>query len=313
MANTQLTQYQQYIFGELKAEDVKTIQETIAKDCNESQFRLFMAVAKAADANPLLGEIHPSVFSGKLTWQFGIEFYVRKAKETDGFRGHDVQLVHENHVFKRYRKRGEDGRYYDDFIHEAEEKEDGSVISGYAIAYKEGMPPFFVYMTVAEVEHYKRSSIGMQKTMWTNNFNDMFKKHMLKRALKGAFGIKFEDASADNAPDSYEPTHRRDVTEEVNAASQSANNQQQPDRPKEQSQEQHKKPEDTKPLIEEVGKKLLELGIIEKPAKTAYFEENGIKFKDPKNPTVAEIKGLIKLLDLHIAEKQQVEQDELPV
>src|SRR5690606_10297347 len=76
--------------------------------------------------------------------------------------------------------------------------------------------PFTVIMEVAEVEHFKRSNTGMQKTMWTNFFNDIFKKHIARRALNAAFELNFDDetvaeSSGDNIPE-YRPTERKDIT-----------------------------------------------------------------------------------------------------
>ena len=170
----QVTLYQSSIFGELTEQDAKTIHETIAVGTTESQFRLFMSIAKTMDANILRGEIHPSVFSGKLSVQYGIDYYIRKAKETNSYRGYDVQLVHENDTYSVKRKRADDGRYYDEIVHEWEGNR-GKVVRGYALAYKDGFQPFMVEMDIEEVEHWKASAIGMQKTMWTKQFNDMFK------------------------------------------------------------------------------------------------------------------------------------------
>jgi recombination protein RecT len=311
--STQLAAYQNYAFGDLKPEDIITIKETIAKDCNDSQFRLFMSVAKAADANPLLSEIHPSVFSGKLTWQFGIEFFVRKAKETDGYFGHDVQLIHDNHTFKRIRTRSEDGRYFDDIVHESEGR-DGAVVAGYAFAYKKGFPPFMVYMDVEEVEHYKRSAIGMQKTMWTNNFNDMFKKHMLKRALKAAFGIKFDDASSSSDSDESPGTIRKDITSEATETPSPSKHPEQPidvtPDPVPPSSE-----DERKALSKQLKSKLDVLGVpSNKDGATErgeYYKLIGFEFFDPTNPSEEEIKKLLRLLEMKIAEKVAADDEPL--
>ncbi|MDN4525355.1 RecT family recombinase [Fictibacillus fluitans] len=201
------------VYGDLTEQDVVTVRETIGKDCNESQFKLFMSICKSSGANPILNEIYPAVRGGQLTVQFGIDFYVRKAKEHESYLGYDVQLVHENDEFKMHQEKGDDGRYFMVIDDHSFGFPRGRVVGGYAIAYREGLKPFTVIMETDEVEHYKKSNIGMQKTMWTNNFNDMFKKHMTRRALKGAFDLKFEEdgVQAETAP-SYEPGQRKDIT-----------------------------------------------------------------------------------------------------
>ncbi|MGG3320874.1 RecT family recombinase [Brevibacillus centrosporus] len=282
-------------FGELTEQDIVTVRETIAKDCNESQFRLFMGIAKSSGANPLLQEIHPSVFQNKLTVQFGIDFHVRKAKETEGYQGYDVQLVHDNDTFKMHQEKAEDGRYYAVIDEHSWGVPRGKVVGGYAIAYKEGYAPFTVVMDVEEVEHFKRSQIGMQKTMWTNYFNDMFKKHMTRRALKAAFGLRFDDVeSADAGPAAYEPQQRKDITAEVEQMATEPKTQEAPVEDDETSK--------LKKARDEMKKKFALLGITDSDAMGAYIAEH-CKTKGEK-PTLVEITGLLKIMDMHIAEKQ---------
>jgi recombination protein RecT len=303
--STQLTVYQSYAFGDLLPEDVKTIHETIAKDCNESQFRLFMAVAKAADANPMLQEIHPSVYGGKLTWQFGIDYHIRKAKETPGFNGYDVQLVHEQDTFKMHQERAEDGRYFTVIDEHSWSFPRGKVVGGYALAYKEGFPPFSVLMETTEVEHYQKSQIGMQKTMWTNNFNDMFKKHMVKRAMKAAFGLRFddgEDKEGGPGQQSYEPQGRKDITAEASHTE-----------PTKQPEPELEKPDPKVEARAGIKSKLAQLGLTTIPTIDEFFATNKIKYKDSKNPTLAELQGVLQLLDQKIADKQAEEEEPLSV
>src|SRR5690625_2938974 len=208
----QLQAYKGMEFGALTTQDVATIKETVAKGANDSQFRFFMATAKASGANPLTNEIYATVRQGQLTIQYGYDFYVRKAKESEGYLGYDVQLVHENDKVNVARKTDEHGRSY-----MVVDKHDisfprGKVIAAYAIAFREGVSPFVVFMEREEVSHLERSNIGMQKTMWTNYFGDMFKKHVLRRALKGQFGLEFDDQTVGNeSTPEYKPA-RKDIT-----------------------------------------------------------------------------------------------------
>lgn len=291
MANNQLSVYQSFAFGELTETDVITIRETIGKDCNESQFKLFMSIAKAAGANPVMNEIYPTVRQNQLTVQFGVDYYVRKAKETEGYAGYDVQLVHENDEFKMHQEKSEDGQYYMVIDEHSFGFPRGKVIGGYAIAYKEGIKPFTVIMEVEEVEHFKRSGIGMQKTMWTNYFNDMFKKHMTRRALKAGFNLNFDDEEnvetkgGDNIPD-YKPQDRKDIT------------------PNQEVIDEKKKDEPVKnnPLDEalaEMNRKFSILGINSKDAKADYIAKNAPDLAG-KQPTLPELVGFNELLDMHI-------------
>ncbi|MDO3680675.1 RecT family recombinase [Paenibacillus ehimensis] len=304
----QVMLYQNTVFGELTPEDVKTVHETIAKECNESQFRLFMGIAKAAGANPILGEIHPSVFQGKLTTQFGIDFYVRKAKETEGYRGYDVQLVHEHDDFEMHQELSKDGRYFIAIDKHRFGFPRGKVIGGYAFAYKEGFEPFSVIMEVSEVEHYQRSQIGMQKRMWTDQFNDMFKKHMVKRVLKAAFGLTFENEereaasySAENVP-AYEP-QRRDITAEAEAMATEQRQKQAPDG-EDSGNEQESKLQEAR---QQMAVKFQALGITDPEEMGKYIAQHA-KPKG-KKPTLAEMMGLLKIMDMHIEEKKAAEAD----
>ncbi|MEB4785108.1 recombinase RecT [Paenibacillus jamilae] len=312
MANTnnQLTIYDSYAFGTLTQEDVKTVHQTIAKDCNESQFRLFMGVAKAADANPLIGEIYPTVYQGKLTWQFGIDYHIRKAKEMDGYMGYDVQVIHENDEFEYSMERAEDGRYYLSIEKYKGGFPLGKPIGGYAMAYKEGFMPFSVLMDIEEVEHYKKSAIGMQKTMWTNNFKDMFKKHMVKRALKAAFGLRFDDGDGEQGegPAPYNPYERKDITPETDVTGTVNPGNKQPN-----GTDPEPKVSPLDQARDEMKKKFSQLGITDPVDMQAYI----LKHANPKGdkPSLPELKGLLKIMDMHLAEKAAQEQanDELPL
>jgi recombination protein RecT len=296
MSNNQLAVYQSFAFGELTQQDVVTIRETIGKDCNESQFKLFMAISKSAGANPILNEIYPTVRQNQLTVQFGIDCYVRKAKQTEGYKGYDVQLVHENDEFKMHQEKAEDGRYFMVIDEHSFGFPRGKVIGGYAFAYKEGLKPFSVIMEVEEVDHFKRSQIGMQKTMWTNYFNDMFKKHMVRRALKAAFNLNFDDESvesqgSDGIPE-YQPQQRKDITP----------NQDVIDSPP-QEQQQDDEASKIKKVRSEISKKFKTLGI-PKDQQKEYMAVNVPKFKG----SLADLVGLSQLLDMQI-EMEEVQQE----
>lgn len=290
MAN-QLAIYQTMTFGELTEQDVVTIRETIGKDCNESQFKLFMSIAKSSGANPIMNEIYPTVRQNQLTIQFGIDFFVRKAKESDGYDGYDVQLVHENDEFKMHQEKDEDGRYFIVIDEHSWGFPRGKVIGGYAMAYKQGFKPFTVIMEVDEVDHFRRSQIGMQKTMWTNYFNDMFKKHMVRRALKAAFNLNFDDEEvadnkgADNNIPGYQPRERKDITPNQDVIDH-----------KEEDKQAEQDPLDVAKA--EMVKKFKKLGVTTKKGMQDYIAQHAPDISE--KPTLAEVVGLNDLLDMHI-------------
>ncbi|WBX80148.1 MULTISPECIES: RecT family recombinase [Virgibacillus] len=302
MANNQLATVKGMEFGELSEQDVLTIRQTLAKDCNDSQFKLFMSIAKSSGANPVMNEIYPAVRAGQLTVQFAVEFFVRKSKESDGYKGHDVQLVHENDEFKMHQEKDDQDRYFAVIDEHSWGFPRGKVIGGYAIAYRENMKPFTVVMEVDEVEHFKKSQIGMQKTMWTNYFNDMFKKHMLRRALKAAYDLNFDDEVAvegkgDNGVPEYQHRERKDITP----------NQETITEPKEEQPENK-----IASLREQMKSKFKQLGITTNAKIGKYLEDNNVKMSDPA--TESELIGLIELLDrnIELQELQAADDDELP-
>lgn len=304
-----VTLYQE--FGELTQQDITTVRETIAKDCNESQFKLFMSICKSSSANPVLNEIYPAVRQGQLTVQFGIDFFVRKAKETNGYLGYDVQLVHENDKFKMHQERAEDGRYYIVIDEHSITMPRGKVIGGYAMAYKEGLPPFTTLMETEEVEHLKKSNIGMQKTMWTNYFNDMFKKHMTRRVLKAAYAFSFgedEDVPrADSGVPNYEPG-RKDIT----PPDVSPPDQEEPKEVKGKKGPDPEEPDDEvtklKKARAEMKNKFAVLGITDKEKMGEYIANN-CKTKSDK-PTLPELLGLLKIMDMDIENRKASQEDD---
>lgn len=300
MANNHLQTYQGLAFGELAPQDIVTIRETIGKGCDDSQFKLFMSIAKSSGANPVLNEIYPTVRQGQLTIQYGYDFYVRKAKEADGYLGYDVQLVHENDELKVSRKTDEQGRSYMVVSDHNISFPRGKVIAAYAIAFRENVTPFTVFMEASEVEHLRKSNIGMQKTMWTNYFGDMFKKHVLRRALKGQFGLEFDDQQVEGniTPERRE---RKDVTPAQDVIEH-----------KEQPDQNEPEPEDkVTALRKQMKNKFVQLGIKTNKAIGEYVTKHKVKLSDPA--TEQELIGLIELLDMHIdlQNAKQASDDEL--
>lgn len=294
----QLQVYQGLEFGDLTTQDVATIRDTIAKDCNDSQFGMFMAVAKSSGANPLTNEIYAAVRGGQLTIQYGIDLYVRKAREAVGYKGHDVQIIHENDDVVITRKTNEDGESFMVVTEHGISFPRGKAIACYAIAFREGVAPYSVFMEVNAVEHLKKSGIGMQKTMWTNYFDDMFSKHVLKRALRGQFGLEFDDHVADTGTPEQQPKERKDITPHQEVIQ---------DVPKKDNKEVAEDP--TNNLRDEINGKFKQLGITTQKAVTEYLEKN-LPGLNSKTATETEMVGLIELLDMHIDLKQSEENNE---
>lgn len=279
---------------------VETIRHTLAKDASLEQFNLFMSTAVAAGLNPMLNHIYCIVYGGKMSIQISVEGIMYLAKRVEGYAGIDVQLVYEGDKFKAKRVRDENGKYYWDVDHEIEDAQ-GKVVSCYVFAYRDGFPPVFEHMKVEEVQHHLT---GNNAANWKKYFNDFFKKTVVKRAAKRQYGIEISEDDApevgQSAPDPYV---RKDITEEVNAATGK------PEEPK-QPRTEVKSPPKTGPqegptseqYWTQIGAKLEQLGCKTKSEKASYINEN---FKiQGSDPTPAEFERFIKELDMEIAERE---------
>ncbi|WP_055108932.1 RecT family recombinase [Paenibacillus ihumii] len=301
--------------GNWSIEDIETMKHTLAAGTTDSQFQLFLRTAHASGLNPFLNHIYAIVYQGKMSLQIGIEGIAYLAKQHDGYRGYDAQVVCDNDTFKARKStvyNEKTGKREDEWViveHEIGFPR-GKVIGAYAIAYRNGYPPFTVLMDWSEVEHFLNSQITNQKTMWTKYTADMFKKHVAKRALKGQFGI---DISEEEIPGSgasaleYEP-ERRDITAEANSSTAATTP------PPAEEPKQTPPPADDSLEMErlraEIMQKQAQLGLTNKAKRDEHMDKH-FKFNG-KVPTVNEIKAYLQVLDLHIAEKQ-AEQDELPI
>lgn len=299
MSTTQLTKQEEgfaaLAWGDLTPTDIGTIKQTYGKGLNDSQFKLYLGVSKSVGANPLLGEVHASVYKEVMTIQYGIDLYKRKARENPDYEGHDAQLVYEKDEFEAETVT-ENGKSYMKVTHKVKGFNRGQVVGAYAIAYSKGKTPYTVIMDVEEVVHFKSSNIGMQKTMWTTFFYDMFQKHVLKRALKDAFGLVLPD---ENDPMEPAPTGggsydgRVDVTPIDDL----------PDSLPETTPEVEvinaggKNNDEVTALRTEMSSLLNKLGV-QKEGIKEYFELNDLTMSNP--PTIEEYKAAIKSLKMDV-------------
>lgn len=280
--------------GNFTPEEVETMRHTLAKDANESQFNLFVRTAAAAGLNPFLNHIYCIVYGGKMSIQISVEGIMFLAKRVEGYAGMDIQLVYENDHFKAKRIRDDNGRYFWDVEHEMEDQQ-GKVVGCYAFAYRDNYPPVFEYMKVEEVQHHLT---GNNAANWKKYFNDFFKKTVAKRAAKRQYGI--EVAEGDDTPEAgggsvqgYQPPERRDITEEANQMA-----------AEQQHAEGSAPPADAKlaEARQKMATKFQQLGITDPKEMGAYIAKNA-KPKGDK-PTLAEILGLLKLMDADIEKKK---------
>jgi recombination protein RecT len=275
--NNQLAEIKAFTEGE-----IQTIRHTLAKDATPDQFNLFIRTAAAAGLNPMLNHIYCIVYGGKMSLQVSVEGIMYLAKRVEGYQGVDVQLVYENDEYKAKRVRGDDGRYYWDVEHELS-GDPGKVIGCYAFAYREGFPPVFEYLKVEEVQH---NLAGNNSALWKKYFNDMYKKHVIKRAAKRQYGIEFNEDDIPSGGSSdipeYKPQERKDITP----------NQEIIDAPPVKNDDPIEKAK------ADMQSKFKKLGITGKKNKSDYIAKHAPKFG--ANPTLAEIVGLLNIMDMDL-------------
>lgn len=302
MAHTQLQ-----AIGNFSAEDLKTIKETIARGATDPQFNLFVRTAAAAGLNPFLNQIYCIVYNGKngpqMSIQISVEGIVSLGKKHPEYKGFIAAEVKENDEFKANYQKGE-------VEHEITTMQRGQTVGAYCIAYREGAPNVLVIVTKDQVEHHLK---GRNPDMWRDYFDDMITKHAIKRAFKRQYGVEISEDnhpaqnSVENIP-AYEPT-RKDITQEVDATN--TEQKQEKEQPKQQQEPAETEDEELKKLKTEMKEKFKKLGIIQKEEVEAYLSEH-FKMKGDK-PTVQELTGLLKMMDLHIQEKQSADEDALPI
>lgn len=289
--NNQLAEIKAFTEGE-----IQTIRHTLAKDATPDQFNLFIRTAAAAGLNPMLNHIYCIVYGGKMSLQVSVEGIMYLAKRVEGYQGVDVQLVYENDEYKAKRVRGEDGRYYWDVEHELS-GDLGKVIGCYTFAYREGFPPVFEYLKVEEVQH---NLAGNNSALWKKYFNDMFKKHVIKRAAKRQYGIEFNEddipfGGSSDTPE-YKPQERKDITPNQDVIDQ---------------QEKAKDPEEEKLEAAKADMviKFKKLGITTKKAMQQYIAKNAPGLGE--KPSLSEVIGLNGLLNMHIEMQNDQSDDSL--
>lgn len=200
----------QTVVGSFTQSELDTLKGTIAAGTTNEQFALFVQTCVNSELNPFLNHIFCIVYGNKMSIQISVEGVLHLARQKSGYKGIDVQTVHENDEFDA--ERSNEGEW---IIKNHKVKfPRGQVVGCYAVAQREGFKDVVVLMETNEVDHMKS---GTNKHMWNNWYNDMFKKHVMKRAAKLQYGIEInEDESVGSNPveqvDSYQPGARVDIT-----------------------------------------------------------------------------------------------------
>jgi recombination protein RecT len=187
MSKTQLAPINTSQFEEhFTQKELDVVVNSIAKNATNEELALFIQICKNNGLNPFKNHIYFIKYGNQMSIQVSVEGILHLAQKREDYKGISTQLVHENDEFEI----GVDPESQELKIEKHSIKiPRGKVAACYAIARREGYPDKVVLIEMDEVEHLKKKA-GSQ---WANYFNDMFKKHTLKRALKLQFGIEAED------------------------------------------------------------------------------------------------------------------------
>lgn len=283
----------QAVVGSFTQKELDTLKSTIANGTTDEQFALFVQTCVASGLNPFLNQIFCTVYKGQqgpqMSIQIAVEGIVMLAKRNPAYKGFIAAEVRANDEFSADYTKGE-------VIHTVKGLVDrGATVGAYCVAYREGTPNILVIITTDQVEHLKKSDKGAQARMWKDYFDDMIVKYAIKRAFKRQFGVEVAEDEYIPSENSIETTgayQRRDITAEANQMAAA-----QPD-------ESAPPPADAKlaEARQKMATKFQQLGITDPKEMGAYISKNA-KPKGDK-PTLAEILGLLKLMDADIEKKK---------
>jgi recombination protein RecT len=263
--------------------ELEVVVNSIAKGATNEELALFIQICKQNNLNPFKNHIYFIKYGNQMSIQVSVEGIQYLAQQRDDYKGVTVQLVHENDDFEI----GVDPESQELKIEKHTIKiPRGKVAAAYAIAKREGYPDKVVVIEAEEVDHLKNKS-GSQ---WKTYFNDMFKKHALKRALKLQFGIDVDDAAGaqeDNV-DSYQPRERKDITPED----------------LDQEGEVVDEAADIQKAWDEIDAKVKSSSLTKKDV-TALVKSNFNK--KPGDLNLGQVTGLSKLVDMKIGEVKKEE------
>jgi recombination protein RecT len=269
--------------------ELDVVVNSIAKNATNEELALFIQICKNNGLNPFKNHIYFIKYGNQMSIQISVEGILYLAQQREDYKGVSAQLVHENDDFEI----GVDPDSQELKVEKHSIKiPRGKVAACYAIAKREGYPDKVVLIEKEEVEHLTKKS-GSQ---WNIYFNDMFKKHTLKRALKMQFGIEAEDHESSNQ-ESYEPQRQRvDITptDQVIETEYGATNEE----------------DELKKQWEEISKKTKEWT----EADLKSFIKNTLG-KTAKQLSLQEVVGLNKLIDFENAKsiKTEPKQDAMDI
>ncbi|TCZ76074.1 hypothetical protein E0485_14605 [Paenibacillus albiflavus] len=298
---TQLQVFTPEVLQTFKPEVLQVIRTSICPTATDPEFALFAHKCAVYNLDPFKNEIFFIKYGSQARIQFAAEAYLAKAREKEGFQPPDTQMVCENDEFKV--SRNPETKELEVVVHEMGFPR-GKIIGAYSIAYRDGYRPVTVVMDRTEIDHM---FTGQNKDNWNKWTSDMFGKHVEQRGLKKQYGLDFGDdeipqGSVMDNTSSYE---RKDITAEAEQmASGQRSNLPEPE-PEEQPDPAKEEATKIEAARQQMKDKFKALGITGKEDKGKYINQH-CKMKGD-TPSLSEMFGLLKIMDMHIEEKKAID------
>ncbi|OES45263.1 RecT family recombinase [Domibacillus iocasae] len=198
------------VAGTLTRGEVATLKQTLApQGINDAQFNLYIQTCAASGLNPFMNHIYAIPYNGTMNIQISVDGIHYLARKHPDYITASAEIVGENEVenFEAELVNGE----FKILKHKIALPIRGSAVAAYAIAKRKGAPDQVIFMDRSEVSNMEKG----RNPLWKSNFNDMFKKHVMKRALKAQFGVDIDDHTIDGVRDSVQENVRETQRKEI--------------------------------------------------------------------------------------------------
>ncbi|MCJ8008932.1 RecT family recombinase [Lederbergia wuyishanensis] len=199
------------VAGSLTRGEVATLKQTlVGQGINDAQFNLFIQTCAASGLNPFMNHIYAIPYNGTMNIQISVEGIHYLARQHPDYITASAEIIGENEV-EHFEAELVDGEFKVT-NHKIALPFRGKAVAAYAIAKRKDAPDQVIFMDRSEVEHLEKG----RNPLWKSNFNDMFKKHVLKRALKAQFGVDIDDHTIEGSRDAVQENARQTQRREIN-------------------------------------------------------------------------------------------------
>jgi recombination protein RecT len=199
------------VAGSLTRGEVATLKQTLTpQGINDAQFNLYIQTCAASGLNPFMNHIYAIPYKGRMNIQISVDGIHYLARKHPDYITASAEIVGENEV-ESFEAELLDGEFRI-VKHKISLPLRGKAVAAYAIARRKDAPDQIIFMDRSEVEHMEKGI----NPLWKSNFNDMFKKHVMKRVLKAQFGVDIDDHSIEGSRDAVQENARETQRREIN-------------------------------------------------------------------------------------------------